>query len=179
MVPFTKRSTLIAFFEPSTCLSILSWHVPGPPVRSGQSRNHAHYTPEGAPFVPTSPRPSVVASLKKDLPRRSTGAIRSHTFLVIQRPPTCSVSLSGNRSSLVGDSLAVELPALTRTALVRIQVPQPEKRILPSLGGCKKSASLSALCFWKPGVCSIDLLFSQFILSQASILRRIVRTACK
>lgn len=28
-------------------------------------------------------------------------------------------------SLLVGDSLAVELPALTRAALVRIQVPQP------------------------------------------------------
>lgn len=29
------------------------------------------------------------------------------------------------RPSLLGDSLAVELPALTRSALVRIQVPQP------------------------------------------------------
>lgn len=27
---------------------------------------------------------------------------------------------------LLGDSLAVELPALTRSALVRIQVPQPQ-----------------------------------------------------
>ena len=33
----------------------------------------------------------------------------------------------------LGDSLAVELPTLTRTALVRIQVPQPSHRSLPSI----------------------------------------------
>ncbi len=117
--------------------------------------------------------------LKRDLPCRSTRAIRSDTPLVIQRSRSRSVNLSRNRSSLVGDSLAVELPALTRTALVRIQVPQPERRTLPALGGCQRSASLCASCFWKPDLCSIDLLFSQLILNYAPFLRRIVRRACK
>ena len=34
-------------------------------------------------------------------------------------------ALGCGRPALLGDSLAVELPALTRTALVRIQVPRP------------------------------------------------------
>ena len=47
-------------------------------------------------------------------------------------------------NGILGDSLAVELPALTRAALVRIQVPQPN----PSMLICVHPATLRPL----PGV---------------------------
>ena len=45
-----------------------------------------------------------------------------------KRRGRCYLRAASATPSLLGDSLAVELPALTRAALVRIQVPQPPPR---------------------------------------------------